>query len=177
MLVLAAAFGFLGGSVSTRLQSVAAATGEVLRTTRVEFVDASGLCRAILGVDSNNRKVLLSFISKDGKTAASLGLASDDLPFLDLNGTDGKTRATLRLSEKSRPLFSMGDETWEGRIMLGAIENDFRSTSRTDWGLQFTGPSPMRLPASIGMIWDSASNSFSGTLTVHDVRGKVLKAP
>jgi hypothetical protein len=121
MLVLAAVFGLLGGSVSTRLQSVAAATGEVLRTTRVEFVDASGLRRAILGVDSNNRKVLLSFISKDGNTVASFGLASDDLPFLDLNGTDGKARATFEGIFLSAKCEADGRVTIQGARWLSAI--------------------------------------------------------
>jgi hypothetical protein len=171
--LLAAGFGLLGGSTAIRLQSARAAD-DIVRTSRVELLDPTGKPRAILGIDNDKGEVLLSFLSRDGKTLASLGLTSDRLPALKLNGGNGKARAVLQLSDKERPLLGMSDDEWEGRVLLGAIEDDL-PTATTDWGLRFTAPGGSL--ASIGAIRDRTSQSLSGILLVRASSGKAFKAP
>ena len=79
----------------------------------------------------------------------------------------------LQLTERDQPLLGMGDDRWEGRVLLGMLQNDLGA--RGDWGLQFTSPGgPL---ASIGVIGDQRSQPLSGTLFIRNQNGKTFKAP
>ena len=171
MLALAAGCGFLGGLAATRLRSVAVQTSNIVRTPRVELMDASGRRRAILGMDSQDRQASLSFLTQDGKTVASFGVGGT-LPFIHLFGVDGKNRAALTLTTLERPYLALGDEIREGRVVLGAFEGDVvpADKAQTRWGLVFMGAGLGPI-ASIGMIPNRANQSFSGTLFVSNPKG------
>jgi hypothetical protein len=178
MLFTAGLCGFLGSLISGRLQPARAESPETVRASRVELVGASGKPRAILSLNSRGSEPTLSFFTEDGKEVASVGLSSD-LPMIRFRGTDGKLRAAFQLTARQRPVIGLGDETWEGRVILGAIEGDAPSlgSGDTDWGLSFTGAPPDRAQAVIGLMHSLSGRSFSGTLAVQDSKGKVFRAP
>jgi hypothetical protein len=140
-------------------------------------VDTSGRPRAVLALNTSGSEPTLSFLTEGGKEVVSLGLSSD-LPMMHFLGTDGKVRAVFQLTPRQRPVIGMGDETWEGRIMLGAIEGDAPSIgSQPDWGLVFTGVPPDHVQAQIGLKHGLTSRSFAGALAVQDSKGKIFRAP
>lgn len=177
MLFAAACCGFLGGLIPGRLQPVRAASSEAVRTSKVELVDASGKPRAVLALNTSGSEPTLSFLTEGGKEVVSFGL-SNDLPMMHFRGTDGKLRAVFQLTPRQRPVIGLGDENWEGRIMLGAIEGDAPAIGdQPDWGLVFTGAPPGHALAQIGLKHGLMSRLFSGTLAVQDSKGKIFRVP
>jgi hypothetical protein len=173
MLILSAGCGFLGALIASRSSPAAAAASDVVRTSRVELVDASGTARAVLTLDSRTREPQLSFMNSGGKMAASFGLLSGGLPAMSLIGSDGAVRGIFQLTSNQLPTLAMGDSGWEGRILLGAIEGDVPS-SKSDWALQFRGSGQVPVLSSIGMIRNPNTELLSGVLGVHDAKGKTL---
>jgi hypothetical protein len=169
--------GFLGGSLVTLIRPVAVASADnIVKASRLELVDDAGRIRATLGFGGAGHQPLLTFFSESGKDMTSVGL-SDDLPVLRFRGTDGKTRAIFRLTASERPQLAMGDDRWEGRVMLGAIEGDYLpSQDRADWALKFSRPEVPHVMAGIGLLHDSGS-SYSGMITVLDGKGHSFRFP
>ena len=139
MLSLATVCGFIGGSVANE-QPVKAAS-DILRASRFELVDESGRRIGVWGRDQAGHTAI-AFTGKGGNELAALGVRSDCYPFLDMAGADGKVRVTLRLESGDKPLLGMGDEKWEGRVLLGSIAHDTSEPS-DEWGLLFRGPVPL----------------------------------
>lgn len=171
ILVLALAFGFLGGLASARFQPgtfryPTTITGDVVRAGRIELVDPMGRPRAILSLDARLRRdVTLSFLTPDGKTVASFG-AAPNLPFLKLLGNDGIVRAELRLTGLDQPLLEFSDGTPNVRVGLGAFEGDDLTTARAEtlWGLAFGDSS--HAVAAMNMRRQGSDGAFAGGLSV-----------
>lgn len=173
-LILATISGFVGGYISSRMQSVSASTTDVLRASRFELVDESGRRIGAWERDSKGRSVI-TFVGKDGNELTTLGLANDS-PFLNMAGRDGKVCLTLHLGRADKPLLGMGDENWEGRVLLGFIEHDVPSRHGDDWGLLFRAPGSLPDLASIGTTSNSAGVR-SGRLSVRSSTGKRWSVP
>jgi len=171
---VAMGFGLIGGWVATQFQPTASAASDAIRASRIELADASGRTRAVLGMGENGQDPMLWFLTQSGRQVASIGL-SNSLPSMRYTGPDGRPRAVFQLTPGQRPQIGMGDEHWEGRIMLGAIGDDAPSTT-TDWGLEFTGAVPSHVLAGMGIV-RGPSGGFLGTLTVQDGKGKTFRAP
>jgi|HubBroStandDraft_1064217.scaffolds.fasta_scaffold164161_2 hypothetical protein len=166
--------GFAGGWVATQFQPTAAASDKAIKASRFELVDTSGRIRAVLGMHDGLDVPVLWFLTRSGQEVASIGLSSS-LPSIRFMGVDGRPRAVFCLTAGQRPLIALGDERWEGRIKLGAIEED-ASPHGADWGLEFTGAVPSHVLAGMGLVRDSGGQ-FLGTLTVEDGKGKTFRAP
>ncbi len=173
-LPLAAIFGFLGGIVSTRIQSVSAAASDTIRASRFELSSSSGKTVAEWGSDSQGR-TSLKFFRTNQREAVSVGLTEDEAPFVNLFGRDGKVRITLFLDKEGKPLLGMGDGILEGRVLLGSILHDVPSSSDDDWGLLFRAPGLIHDFASIGVRSEGASRS--GGISVRTSSGKTWSAP
>lgn len=171
-LSLAAACGFLGGTAANPSKQAKAAAPDTVRAARFELVDQSGHPISVWERDHQGRAVL-AFEGKHGNQTIVLGLRPDASPFLDMEGPDGRPHMTLRLDARGRPLLGMGDESWEGRVLLGFVAPDTPSKS-DDWGLLFRAPGSGTL-ASIGVVSDS-TGARSGGLFVRTGTGEVWHA-
>lgn len=172
-LSLATICGFIGGSVASWPHPVHAAS-DVVRASRFELVNESGGQIGVWGRDEEGH-ASLAFTAKGGKNLAVFGVRSDASPFLNMAGADGKVRLTLRLESGEKPLLGMGDETWEGRVLLGFVGQDTKSAG-DDWGLLFRAPGSVADLASIGVVSDSAGRR-SGTIAVRGSTGRRWSAP
>lgn len=172
MIALSICGGFLGGSIASRPFQVDAAVDSPTKTGRLELVDATGKTRAMLAFDSRTQQPQLTFLNSEGKVLALFGLLSDVSPAMRLIGSDGIVRSTLELTPNQSPILGMGDQGWEGRIVLGAIEGHGASDQK-DWALQFRAPGQVPILATIGMLRTSRA-SLSGVLNVYDSRGRNL---
>jgi hypothetical protein len=175
MLAVAAGFGFLGGLIAARRQSVAVNTAElnsyIVRTARIELVGDSDKARAVLALTPRTQDPTLSFLTKDGRTLASLGIESR-LPFIKLMGADGKVRASLQLSGQENPQLVLGGGFRNANIVLGAFEADYQPEKlEPDWALSF-GKSASEI-ASIGMLHDLSDQSFSGVLNIRNPKQSI----
>jgi hypothetical protein len=126
MVVAACLAGFLGGILSP-LRRVGASPSTILRASKFELVNASGVPLAELSADRN---VSLRFLTK-GSTAVEIGILPGGHPFLQMLGRDGKRRIVMDLDEADKPMLGMGDERWEGRVHIGFIAPD--SSPYGDW--------------------------------------------
>jgi hypothetical protein len=174
-LMAAVICGFISGSLSTRLSVNAAATPAVVRGSKFELVDDSGRQIAIWQGDQSGRSAL-SFLGSDQKEVITLGLQPDKSPILNMMGKEGKIRLTIRLGTGDKPVLGMGDEKWEGRVILGYIEPDVRSERDDDWGLLFRAPGLGSALASIG-VTSGPSLATSGHLAVRSSSGKQWSVP
>jgi hypothetical protein len=166
MLVLAAACGFLGGTAVMWRQSVSlnatAVNTTVMRTARVELVDASDRTRAVLGMDNARQEITLSFFTTDGSRVVSLGVERSDMPFLRLMGTGEVVRAHLRPTG-----LALGSGIRE-RVVLG----DANGYS----GLWLSDRSSESVIARLTMEWNSVDEPYSGSLFVRNTK-KSFQAP
>jgi hypothetical protein len=67
----------------------------------------------------------------------------------------------------------MSDEKWEGRVMLGFVENDAPDAADADWALRFRYPDR----ALIGVLRDPITGSLNGTLILSDGKKQLLRVP
>jgi hypothetical protein len=121
-------------------------------------VDAAGAAkltvRELVIVDENNRpsasltsvkgRTVLTFFAPTGKRQVELGFdAVRDLRFLNLLERTG-TRSNAALTSgppHSEGSLSLGDDFWEGKVVLGALRGDVVEPAdgpdTEDWGLAF----------------------------------------
>jgi hypothetical protein len=174
MLILASGCGFLGGVVSTRLATVSAQSTDVVRTSRVEVIDSAGKPRAVLATEDtlSRPRVTLSFFDPDGKAVASLGL-EPNLPFIKFTGPDGNDRMSFGLTGEYRAVLEMSDERPGRRLILGAFEpHEIADRDHAAWGLELrSGVEEPGMITWIGMNQRSATEPYSGSLTINHARG------
>ena len=176
MMMLASAFGFVGGAVYSRVHTLHVDDAQVLRGHRFELLDDSGRVIAF-GRNDNLKNVVLGFRDKDDHSVATFGLGSDRTPFFDMAGKDGKSRVRLELDwmqqMQQKPTLVMSDEKWEGRVMFGFLPSDYPDREWDDWGLAFRAPNVGDL-ANIGLI--KRDGKLSGVANVR-AAGKVWSVP
>lgn len=163
-LLLACVAGFLGG-LSSAGHRLGAPTVNIVRATSFEVVNASGVPvgRWQVGADNTLR---LSFLSNRGNESLQVGVLGDGRPYLRMAGHDGKDRIVVELDLADKPMLSMGDERWEGRVHMGFLPPDaFPYSDWDNWGLSFRGIGSERSVAAIGMLKKEA-NRMEGFLTV-----------
>jgi hypothetical protein len=173
--LLSTAMGFAAGGLSTRIYSNKIQQVTTLRAERFELVDAGGSVKAFWGHEASGDEVL-AFEDATNRSVATIGVRSkggERSPFLDFAGRDGKSRAKLELGWMDRPIFGLSDEKWEGRVLLGFIENDSPSPDDDNWALWFRHPDD----ASIGTMRDPINGSVSGTLILSDQKKLLLRVP
>ena len=164
--IVAAILGCMGGLTAVWLgpRDYMNVDPHVLRTSRVELTDSSGIVRSVLGISPNNAEVALTFLAPNGTVVNSLGVDSE-LPFVRFWGQDGRMRVVLHLSQAQNPRLVFGDGKQESRVILGAIEGDdvSQNVSRSvDWALQFKDSS-ITPAASVGMVHHK-EGAYSGTV-------------
>jgi hypothetical protein len=161
LLVLASAFGFVGGAVFSRVSPMKETNPDVVRASKFELVDRSGKSLAFWGVEPESRRIVMSFNSEQEHSVASFGI-SHMSPFLEFSGGDGKTRLVLKLGRNDRPYLAMGDERTEGRILLGFVQpdTDFGEPG-DDWALRFRTVDVGEL-ATFGMEKNPHNGKMSG---------------
>ncbi|MBI3684003.1 MAG: hypothetical protein HY235_26830 [Acidobacteria bacterium] len=169
-------FGLIGGILSTSIRLAGQATPEVLKASRFELVDESGRQIGIWGLQDTGGAEL-NFSSKEGRVLASFGIREAHSPFLTMYGQDGKIRVTIQLGNRDKPVIGMGDEDWEGHVLLGSLEHDVRSEQAAeDWGLLFRGPGTVHDIAGIGMTSKPKGISV-GRLSIRSSTGKRWSVP
>jgi len=150
--------------------------GRAIRSTRFELVGPSGQTVAVWGQD-DFRNTVLTFQDERSHAVAKFGVhnsGSDKSPFLAFTASDGKPRVNIQLAEPmERPSIVLGDEHWEGRVMLGFIPTDYPSPEDSEWGITFMHPNV----ASIGVWRDPKDGSLGGNLFISDGRGHSLHYP
>ena len=166
MVVLAAGCGFLGGATVMWRQSVSwntsALNATVIRTSRIELVDASQRTRAVLGLDNVRQETTLSFFTTDGSRVISLGVKESDMPFLRLMGADEVVRAQLRPTG-----LALGSGTRE-RVVLG----DGNGYS----GLWLSDRSSESVIGALTMEWNNTGEPFPGSFVIRNSKGS-FRAP
>lgn len=131
--------GFLGGTLASQAR-VEAISPYVVRASRFELLGATGKPVARWEVDPGNKSTHLCFLANGSSIGFDIGVWSDGRPFLTMSGRDGKRRLVMQLDEADKPLLGMGDERWEGRILLGhkgSDTPDIPDDPRDQWALEF----------------------------------------
>lgn len=172
-LVIALASGYVGAYIQRLYQTPP--LNPVIRATRFELIGPSGKPVAYWGSDPE-KNIVLAFNDGSNHPVARFGLRDDGStgsPFLDLVGKDGKFRARMQLGWRDRPILAMSDEKWEGRVMLGFVENDAPNPDDSDWALRFRFPDD----ASIGVMRDARTGSVSGKIFISDGKKAFLLFP
>jgi hypothetical protein len=174
-LALAICGGFVGGSIATSLNRVSAATPKSIQASRFELVDEAGKPIAFWGVDTNStngQQVVISFTNSKKMQVATFGIMSQKGPFLKISASDGKPMAIFELGWQERPVLIMNDHKFEGRMVLGSIENDAPSPNDDDWGIAFRAPTSLVPYASMGLLREPTSGRLSGVLSIQSSDGK-----
>jgi hypothetical protein len=146
----------------------------VVRAARFEIVDQSGKPLAFWGPD-DLKQMVLGFKDKGNNVVASLGMSSTGVPFFDMSGSDGRSRVRIELSSSQKPTLAMSDAAWEGRVLLGFVQNDVPDRRDDDWFLRFRAPGGGEL-GGIGMARTGAEGRLSGKAYVRGA-GKEWSAP
>jgi hypothetical protein len=167
VIVAACAAGYLGGSLAPQAR-VEARGPEVVRASRFELVDAAGKTVARWEVDSEKHHIHLCFSPKGGPVGLDIGVSTEGLPFLTMNGHDGKPRVYMGTGWMDKPALVMSDERWLGRVVLGHAGSDtpdILEDPSDRWGLEFR-PFGTEMPiAAIGMT-KAGSDHTRGVLMV-----------
>jgi hypothetical protein len=161
--VAACVAGFLGGTLASQTR-VEAVSPQVVRASKFELLDATGVPVARWEVDPEKHQAHLCFVSKDGRVALDIGVQSASSPFLAMNGRDGKPRIDMGTGWMDKPALVMSDERWQGRIVLGHAGSDtpdILDDPRDQWGLEFR-PFGSEMPVAImGMARSSGNQTKS----------------
>jgi len=154
--------GFLGGSLASwnRVQASAPA---LVQGNRFELIGTDGTPVAFWEVGPGG-DARMRFFTKRHPSGLDLGVLPDGRPFVRMYGKDGNKRIVLELEGSDRPVLGMGDERWEGRVVLGYIQPDALSPGWDQWGLLFRAPGSERPVAGLGMLPDSGGR-MKGFLT------------
>lgn len=179
ILSLAMCSGFVGGLISTSIYRAAGVAPKSIQASRFELVDEIGRTISFWGVDSigGQRRAIIAFNNAEQKEISAFGAAREEGPFLIMHGSDGKVRAALQLGWQQRPVLSMSDGKYEGRVLLGSIAADSPSDEDDDWGLVFRGSNSLVPYASIGMTREPKKERPFGLLSVHNREGRTWTAP
>ncbi len=164
----ALAAGYLGGVLSPR-GSARASSPDVVSASKFVLVNAAGAPVAIWELGSGNSAHLVFLGPRRANLA--LGVASDNLPYLEMNGQDAKNRLKIGLVPSDKPYLAMSDDRWQGRVTLGFIPPDTipYPPNWDEWGLMFRTFGSARPVAGIGMM-EIGGNPVKGFLTVHGIR-------
>jgi hypothetical protein len=159
--------GFLGGVFGSQ-NRVQAASPQTIRASRFELINAAGATLAIWETGSGN-EAHLRFLPARGHAAVDVGVQPDGSPVIQMAGRDGKRRIVLALDQFDRPALGMGDERWEGRVVLGFKGSDVPDRAEDDWGLSFMAFGSERPVAALGVV-KANSSSPEGILTLSGKR-------
>ena len=165
-ILLAVTAGFFGGVLGSQ-RPIKAAAPVVVRASKFELLNATGVAVATWEGDSGN-SAHLRFLPSHGHPAIDVGVLTDGRPMIQMAGRDGKTRIVLELDQLDRPILGMGDDRWEGRVHLGFKGSDVLDREEDDWGLSFMGFGSERPVAAIGMV--KSKTGTEGLLTVSGKR-------
>jgi hypothetical protein len=150
--------GFIGGLAHS--QNPEPSPISVIRTSRLDLVDGKGV---IVGQwDSAAGGSRIRFLSRRGSVIMEIGADADGRPDIQMLGEDGKRRVTISLNARDKPLFAMSDERWQGRVVLGFLDQDFPDPGVDKWGLLFRAFGSEHAVASIGSskLADGASEGY-----------------
>jgi hypothetical protein len=167
------AAGFIGAATSNFLgmNSVRAASSQIVRGSRIELVDEAGKLGALLDFDPAKRPRLRIF-SNDNTSAIEMGVAGNE-PFVVLNGRDGRQRVALRIRRTGKPVFQMGDLESQSKIVLGSVEADAPSPDQDTWALEFNKAVPFRPVAGINMSVAKPGQKWRGSVFIVDSDGRL----
>ena len=147
--LIACAAGYVGGMLTSRYP-VMASPPEVVRATRVELVSSAGT--TVASWESDSSGVHLRFPYRGDAIGLEMGVFADGRPFLSMGGRDGRKRLVMELDQADKPMLGMGDEKWEGRVVLGFMPPDTWPYSDWDhWGLVFRGFGSEHAVVGMGM--------------------------
>ena len=175
-IVAALTAGFVGGQFHSGSLSTSAASGDTFRARRFELTDDTGRVLAYWGSNAGVGPSL-HFLDPNGDELITLGLQGK-VPLLNLAGPDSRIRATLRLEgDDLRPILGMGDDNWEGRLLLGALPSELSPPSSREWGLILRGPLSRARVVSVVAVRGVAEERVWGRIAVLDQRGAAATLP
>ena len=146
--ILAGVSGYLGGTFGR--DKAEAASVSAVKGSRFELVNGHGSTVATWSVEKNGAHI--RFFSDRGTTPVDIGVLSDGRPYVTMSGRDGKRRVVIELDQHDKPILGMGDERWEGRVLLGFVEPDTYTPEWDNWGLAFHTFGSENPAASIGVL-------------------------
>jgi len=138
LIFAAAAVGGIAGSILTAQFTTAKAADT--RTIAVhELVLLNDQNKKAASLTSADGESVLSFFDHNGKPGVEVGVdLRDGSRFLVFRGEQGS--ATVAISSKpphSEATLELGDDSWEGKVVLGAFQSDTPGTPEADdWGLR-----------------------------------------
>ena len=149
-LLAACISGFLGGTLVSQ-NRIEAVSPIVVRASKFELVNGAGVPVANWEVDSRN-EIHLRLLPNRESAAFDIGVLADGRPSLLMRGRDAKDRIVIELDEADKPMLEMGDERWQGRLILGFNGPDSPDTVHDNWGLRFRAFGSERTVAGIGTM-------------------------
>jgi hypothetical protein len=167
MIVVAGLVGYFAGRQGANIH-VQAASVETVRASRFELVNGSGTVVATWEAGQGN-EAHLRFLPSAGNARIEIGVLSDGHPLVQMAGRDGKRRIVMELDQYDKPMLGMGDERWEGRVLLGFVEPDTYAPEWDNWGLMFRPFGSEKPSASIGVLKMGRSTP-EGVLTLSGKR-------
>ena len=178
VILLSLVCGYFGAWLERKAHSRDSSVSSVIRSQRFELVGPIGQTIGVWNLDEHGNTIL-TFLDGRSHAAASIGLRnmgpnSYSSPIMEFVASDGKPRIVIELQQpREQPTIGLGDERWEGRMMLGFIASDYVSPEDSDWGLQFRHPNL----ASMGVFRDAKNGMFRGSLFIADGRGHAFLYP
>jgi hypothetical protein len=159
--------GFLGGTFASQ-NRVEAFSPTVVRASKFELLNGAGVPVGSWEVDSNN-EIHLRLLPRQEHAAFDIGILGDGRPIFRMSGRDGKDRVVIELDQADKPILGMGDERWEGRVLLGFNGPDFPDSNWDNWGLRFHTFGSNKTVSGIGTT-QKKGGPVKGFLTVSGKR-------
>ena len=178
-IVLIMACGFIGGLAGTVFMGTQAASvqSRILRARQFDLITARGDVAAVLtsGEDGLAR---LAFKSADHKRdALTISVERSGEPSITLYNHMGTKVAVLGVHTEGDPFLGMGDEKMEGRVILGAFQEDLAGTRAGTWGLSFQSPDHSNPVLTLSVLKLLPTEKSSGQIVTFDREGRYWSAP
>ena len=176
-LLIAAVGGAFGGCLGFLLAAhLASRVERISRAERFELVGKGGKVRAFWG-QSRDGHVVTAFLDSQGSVRAEFGVGQDGaVQWLRMCGSDGRCRIRLGADDFSYASLTLGDDSHESRVVLGAIVGDVPARPLS-WGLVFPRKGTFSDWAALGVREDSQTGRMTPFLSIRSSAGARWSAP
>jgi len=178
-ILLFAYFAGILGSVTANLFMpglAQAAHAPIVRATRFELVDESGVARAFLEFERPGRP-RLRIAAESGTDEVSIGVTGPGQGYLALNGRDGRPRFTVHMAYQGKPVLLMGDDESSSKVTLGSVQPDALDPNLDFWALSFRRTMPNSILGGLFVDIGHGGRPSKSSLSVRAADGKLWSLP
>jgi hypothetical protein len=177
-LLLAYSAGILGSVTANVLMArrVEAAAAQVVRGSRFELVDESGVARAFLEFERPGRP-RLRIAAGAQSDEVDIGVTGLGQGYLVLNGRDGRRRFSVQMGYLNKPTLFMGDDESSSKVTLGSVQPDAFDPNLDFWALRFSRTMPDSTLGGVFVDIGHGGRPSRGSVSVRAADGKLWSLP